>query len=90
MQVPIFDLLHKFDGERVHDDIKTGRRKFRLTRLPTYMVLHVKRFTKNNFFWEKNPTIVNFPVRNLELRDIIPVPAGEREAIRMTLCPLCL
>jgi hypothetical protein len=31
---------------------------------------------QNNFFVEKNPTIVNFPVKNLELRDIIPVPEG--------------
>eukprot|EP00798_Chlamydomonas_sp_ICE-L_P031404 gene31404-6570_t len=38
------------------------------------MCLHMKRFTKNNFFVEKNPTIVNFPVKNLELKDIIPVP----------------
>lgn len=75
-QVPIYELLRKFDGGRVHDDIKAGRRRYRLTRLPTYLTLHMKRFTKNNFFWEKNPTIVNFPVRNLELRDILPVPAG--------------
>ena len=75
-QVPIYDLLRKFDGGRVHDDIKAGRRRFRLTRLPRYLALHMKRFTKNNFFWEKNPTIVNFPVRNLELRDIVPVPSG--------------
>jgi U4/U6.U5 tri-snRNP-associated protein 2 len=32
---------------------------------------------QNNFFVEKNPTIVNFPIKNLELRDIIPVPEGE-------------
>ena len=76
MQIPIFELLHKFDGSRVHDDIKNGRRRYRLTRLPSYLVLHFKRFTKNNFFWEKNPTIVNFPVRNLELRDVIPIPQG--------------
>ena len=76
-QVPIFELLRKFDGVRIHDDIKAGRRRYRLTRLPAYLVLHMKRFTKNNFFWEKNPTIVNFPVRNLELRDTIPVPSGE-------------
>jgi U4/U6.U5 tri-snRNP-associated protein 2 len=75
--VPIFELLRKFDGVRIHDDIKAGRRRYRLTRLPNYLVLHMKRFTKNNFFWEKNPTIVNFPVRNLELRDIVPVPTGE-------------
>ncbi len=76
MQIPIFELLRKFDGGRVHDDIKNGRRRYRLTRLPSYLVLHFKRFTKNNFFWEKNPTIVNFPVRNLELRDVIPIPTG--------------
>lgn len=76
LQIPIFELLHKFDGSRVHDDIKNGRRRYRLTRLPSYLVLHFKRFTKNNFFWEKNPTIVNFPVRNLELRDVIPIPTG--------------
>ena len=75
-QVPIFELLRKFDGARLQDDIKAGRRRYRLTRLPAFLVLHVKRFTKNNFFLEKNPTIVNFPVRNLELRDIIPVPSG--------------
>ncbi|CAL8469242.1 g8783 [Coccomyxa elongata] len=76
-QVPIFELLRKFDGARIHDDIKAGRRRYRLTRLPAYLVLHMKRFTKNNFFWEKNPTIVNFPVRNLELRDVVPVPTGK-------------
>lgn len=69
----------------MHDDIKMGRRRFRLTKLPTYLVLHMKRFTKNNFFWEKNPTIVNFPVRNLELRDIIPVPTGQcPSSLRLT------
>ena len=75
--MPIFEILKKYDGQRIHDDIKNGRRKYRLTRLPKYMILHMKRFTKNNFFIEKNPTIVNFPVKNLELKDIIPVPTGE-------------
>ena len=76
MQVPIFDLLKKFDNQHTSDDIKAGRRRFKLTKLPAYMVLHIKRFTKNNFFVEKNPTIVNFPVKNLELRDVVPVPSG--------------
>lgn len=78
MQVPIFELLRKFDGQRVHDDIKLGRRKYRITRLPQFLVLHVKRFLHNRFFTEKNPTIVNFPVKNMELKDTIPVPPGER------------
>lgn len=76
VQVPIFDLLKKFDNQHTSDDIKAGRRRFKLTKLPVYMVLHIKRFTKNNFFVEKNPTIVNFPVKNLELRDVVPVPSG--------------
>lgn len=53
-----------------------GRRRFRVTRLPRFMVLHVRRFLKNQFFVEKNPTIVNFPVKNLELAGCIPVPKG--------------
>jgi U4/U6.U5 tri-snRNP-associated protein 2 len=60
----------------LHDDIKLGRRKYRITRLPQFLVLHVKRFLNNRYFTEKNPTIVNFPVKNLELKDIIPVPRG--------------
>ena len=32
------------------------------------------------FFIEKNPTIVNFPVKNLELSACIPVPTGKAAA----------
>ena len=38
-------------------------KRFELTKLPPYLILCFKRFTKNNFFVEKNPTIVNFPVK---------------------------
>ena len=31
---------------------------------------------QNNFFVEKNPTLVTFPVRGLELRDTLPLPSG--------------
>lgn len=31
-------------------------------------MIHVKRFTKNSFFIEKNPTIVNFPVKYVAKR----------------------
>lgn len=37
-------------------------KRFQLTKLPPYLVFCIKRFTKNNFFVEKNPTIVNFPI----------------------------
>lgn len=75
-QVPIFDILKKYDGEYVTDQVRTGRQRFRITKLPRFLVLHIKRFTKNNFFLEKNPTIVNFPVKNLDLGAMLPVPTG--------------
>lgn len=67
-QIPIFDLLKKFDGESIQDDVRLGRRKMRLVRLPQYLVISVKRFLKNQFFLEKNPTMVNFPAKGLELQ----------------------
>jgi len=73
-QVQLFHIMQKFDGSSVHDSIKTGRRRFKILRLPRYLVLHMKRFYKNNFFIEKNPTIVNFPVKNWEVKDSVPLP----------------
>ncbi len=46
VQVPIFSIMRKFDGETVVDDIRQGRRRFRITRLPRFLLLHMKRFTK--------------------------------------------
>ena len=39
--------------------------------LPRYLIFHYNRFKLNNFFVEKNPTLVTFPVKNLELKDYI-------------------
>ncbi|KAL0012164.1 hypothetical protein SO802_007272 [Lithocarpus litseifolius] len=75
-QVPLFNILKKFDGETITEVVRpcTARMRYRVTRLPQYLILHMRRFTKNNFFVEKNPTLVNFPVKNLELKDYIPLP----------------
>ncbi|KAL6873708.1 hypothetical protein ACP4OV_013790 [Aristida adscensionis] len=75
-QVPLFNILKKFDGETVTEVVRPSiaRMRYRVTRLPKYLILHMRRFTKNNFFIEKNPTLVNFPVKNLELKDYIPLP----------------
>lgn len=48
--MPIFEILHKYDGERVHDDIKLGRRRYKFMRLPRFLAMHMKRFAKNNFY----------------------------------------
>ena len=75
-QVPIADLLRKYDGASRTPTPRGGTRTFRFTKLPKYLVVHYKRFTKNAFFREKNPTIVTFPVggRPLRLADHVPVP----------------
>ena len=51
MQVPLADVLAKFDGETYTDVVlKKIRKRFRITALPRYLILHIKRFTKNNWF----------------------------------------
>jgi U4/U6.U5 tri-snRNP-associated protein 2 len=59
-------ILAKFDGEKTQEFGPTLKRHH-LTALPPYLILHIKRFTKNNFVEEKNPTIVNFPMRGVEM-----------------------
>ena len=59
IQVPLFNILKKFDGETVTEVVRPriARMRYRVTRLPRYLILHMQRFTKNNFFVEKNPTL---------------------------------
>jgi len=72
-QEPLFNLLKKFDGMSFHDVIASQnagvsmKRRYRLKRLPNYLIICLSRFQKNNFNIEKNPTIVPFPVKNLDL-----------------------
>ena len=55
-------LRRKFDGHSFTDSVSKQahvRRRYRITRLPRFLVLQLVRFTKNNFALEKNPTIVS-------------------------------
>ena len=76
-QVPVADLLQRYNGSRADAAAKGGRRTMRLLRTPPYLVLHVKRFTRNAFFGEKNPTIVTFPVKGLDVASIVTLPPTE-------------
>jgi U4/U6.U5 tri-snRNP-associated protein 2 len=77
-QVPLLQLLAKFDGHSATPCVRPrpGAKTFTLSHLPRFLLLHVKRFSRNNFFTEKNPTLVTFPLRGLQLRDACPLPAG--------------
>lgn len=80
-QVSLYTILNKFNGE-TEKEYKTYKdnliRKFELTKLPPYIILYIKRFTKNTFFLEKNPTIVNFPVKGIDFGDFLAEDAKEK------------
>ena len=72
-QEPLQAVLQKFEGRTFHDVLNahtqtTARTRYRLTQLPPYLILHLARFKKNQYTRTKNPTIVAFPVKNLDLR----------------------
>jgi U4/U6.U5 tri-snRNP-associated protein 2 len=68
-QISIFTLFKKYDGITFTEDpIKGIKRRYHLIKLPPNLILYFKRFEKNQFFVEKNNTIINFPIKNLELK----------------------
>jgi U4/U6.U5 tri-snRNP-associated protein 2 len=81
-QVPLQTLLSKFNGSNEkeytaydHSELK----RFQITSLPPYLILYIRRFTKNTFFQEKNPTIVNFDVKDVDMSDMLIQPeSGEK------------
>ncbi|CAI4223319.1 unnamed protein product [Auanema sp. JU1783] len=79
-QVPLHVLLGKFNGilEREYKTYKENiMKRFELLRLPEYLIITYKRFNKNQWFVEKNPTIVNFPISNVDLYDCLAPEAQQ-------------
>eukprot|EP01086_Lenisia_limosa_P013924 TRINITY_DN43648_c0_g1_i1.p1 TRINITY_DN43648_c0_g1~~TRINITY_DN43648_c0_g1_i1.p1 ORF type:complete len:493 (+),score=113.78 TRINITY_DN43648_c0_g1_i1:2-1480(+) len=70
-QIPLPVILSKYDGKTEHIYPDGTIRKYQLTKLPKFLLLHLKRFTKNTFDMDKNPTIVTFTVTNLEMKDLL-------------------
>ncbi|KJZ75015.1 Putative mRNA-splicing protein ubp10 [Hirsutella minnesotensis 3608] len=75
-QVPLSTILGKYDGQRAQEH-HAQRKRYRLLHpLPPYLMLHVKRFSQNKFVSERNPTIVTFDARNLDMSPYVePNPA---------------
>jgi U4/U6.U5 tri-snRNP-associated protein 2 len=66
-QVPLTTILNKYNGMQPQEKMK-NRVRYRLIHpLPPYLMFHIKRFSKNKFVSERNPTIVTFPVRSLDM-----------------------
>jgi len=93
-QEPLVNVLRKFDGVSFSDvlamhqqtaesneggTIVSKKRRYKLKTLPNYLILHLRRFKRNGFFVEKNPTIVMFPVKNFDLSSYVFPEGGRRE-----------
>ena len=66
-QVPLSSILSKYDGVRGAEQMNTRKRYRLLHPLPAFLLFHIKRFSKNKFVQERNPTIVIFPTRSLDM-----------------------
>ncbi|KAF2280726.1 U4/U6.U5 tri-snRNP-associated protein 2 [Westerdykella ornata] len=75
-QVPLTTILTKYDGVRPQERMK-NRVRYRLMHpLPPALIFHIKRFSKNRFVSERNPTIVTFDTRSLDMSPFVePNPA---------------
>ncbi|KAJ4388749.1 Ubiquitin carboxyl-terminal hydrolase 10 [Gnomoniopsis smithogilvyi] len=66
-QVPLTTVLSKYDGRAAQEHL-AHRRRYRLMHpLPPYLIFHIKRFSQNKFVSERNPTIVTFDSRDLDV-----------------------
>jgi U4/U6.U5 tri-snRNP-associated protein 2 len=81
-QEPLSSVLKKFDGISFFDAVSRSgnvqRKKYQLLKLPDYLILHLARFKTNRYSREKNPAIVMFPVKNLDLSDYVFPPDGKQ------------
>ncbi|KAN0075718.1 hypothetical protein V8E54_006988 [Elaphomyces granulatus] len=60
-QVPLTALLNKYNGITASEKLAHRVRHRLLHPLPPYLLFHIKRFSRNKFVAERNPTIVTFP-----------------------------
>jgi U4/U6.U5 tri-snRNP-associated protein 2 len=84
-QVPLVDLLSKYNGKKIHFDGQS-QRKYSINKLPPYLIFCVKRFTKNGFTSEKNPTIINFPLKHLDMKEYLSSESTEQRTKYDLIC----
>lgn len=80
-QVPLFGILNKFNGlaEKEYKTYKDSTlKRFEITQLPPFIILYIKRFNKTTFILEKNPTIVNFPVKAIDFGELLSAEVRAR------------
>ncbi|KAF2092776.1 cysteine proteinase [Rhizodiscina lignyota] len=75
-QVPLTTILTKYDGVRAQEALNHRKRYRLLHPLPPFLLFNIKRFSANKFVSERNPTIVTFNPRSLDMSPYVePNPA---------------
>lgn len=78
-QVPLERLLRKYDGRtRQHVVKSNARRTYRITRLPPYLMLVMRRMARSEFGVEKNPCVVHLPADGVDLRSVCGEEVGRK------------
>lgn len=83
-QISLSALLSKYDGVTVQELGNTLKR-YKILKLPNYLIFNAKRFNKNNWSLEKNPTIVNFPIKNVDMKDYLETKPDDKEEYKYDL-----
>jgi U4/U6.U5 tri-snRNP-associated protein 2 len=65
--MPVFKGEKEFMPTVLLTELLEKRLSGKIKRLPEYLIIHFRRFVKNNFFLEKNSTMVRFPMKGLDL-----------------------
>ncbi|KAJ1979989.1 U4 U6.U5 tri-snRNP-associated protein [Dimargaris xerosporica] len=69
-QVPLTELLAKFDGRTPIQTATGAWQRYQVLSLPRYLIIVIKRFARSNFSLEKNPTVVSFPITDLNMGEL--------------------
>lgn len=65
-QISLTELLKKYDGTTTQE-LAGERKRFKILQLPQYLILVVKRFAKIGVIEDRNPTVVRFDPRALNM-----------------------
>ncbi|KAJ2780239.1 U4 U6.U5 tri-snRNP-associated protein, partial [Coemansia interrupta] len=91
-QVALVTLLQRYNGSTVAE-WKGEARSYQLLALPKYIICHIRRFSKSGLAIEKNPTVVNYPIRNVPFGDLLPkdmtVPPKDSNATYDLISNIC-
>ncbi|ETO23780.1 SAP DNA-binding domain-containing protein [Reticulomyxa filosa] len=83
-QIPLTELLNKFNNETEELLPSGGKKKYRIVKLPPYLIIAFRRFQENNFFVEKNATIVNFNNHLCVKQYLFPVDCDKAELSKLS------